>query len=106
MLVFKFCLFLSFPLKRDFFVLRSQTDSGPGIQAALNYYSDQDNRWNIGDVFATPAHVFLPGGTYTLKTKLDLRLGSLIMGDPQNMPVLKADAGFSAGILVQGYDGM
>lgn len=77
-----------------------------GIQAALNYYSDQDNRWNIGDVFATPAHVFLPGGTYTLKTKLDLRIGSLIMGDPQNMPVLKADAGFSAGILVQGYDGM
>jgi glucan 1,3-beta-glucosidase len=48
--------------------------------------------------------VFIPGGTYQLGSKLDLRKGTIIMGDPNNLPVLKAAPGFSASVLVDGYD--
>ncbi|KAL5320242.1 hypothetical protein ACEPPN_011043 [Leptodophora sp. 'Broadleaf-Isolate-01'] len=80
------------------------SDATPGIQAALNYYDGQNTRWSVGSKMAIPAHVFLPGGTYLLKSKLDLRVGTIIMGDPQNPPILKADPGFSGSVLVQGYD--
>lgn len=82
------------------------SDATPGIQAALNYYDGQNTRWSVGSKMAIPAHVFLPGGTYLLKSKLDLRVGTIIMGDPQNPPILKADPGFSGSVLVQGYDGV
>lgn len=81
-------------------------DATPSIQAALNYYDGQTTRWQVGSKMAIPAHVFLPGGTYLLKSKLDLRVGTIIMGDPQNPPILKADPAFSGNVLVQGYDGM
>ncbi|CZT49770.1 related to exo-beta-1,3-glucanase [Rhynchosporium secalis] len=81
------------------------SDATPGIQAALNYYNGQTTRWQVGSKMAIPAHVFLPGGTYLLRSKLDLRVGTIIMGDPQNPPIFKADAGFSGDTLVQGYDG-
>jgi len=81
-------------------------DATPSIQAALNYYDGQTTRWQVGSKMAIPAHVFLPGGTYLLKSKLDLRVGTIIMGDPQNPPILRADTAFSGNVLVQGYDGM
>ncbi|KAG4410993.1 hypothetical protein IFR04_015871 [Cadophora malorum] len=80
-------------------------DATPSIQAALNYYDGQTTRWQVGSKMAIPAHVFLPGGTYLLKSKLDLRVGTIIMGDPQNPPILRADTAFSGNVLVQGYDG-
>lgn len=80
-------------------------DSTAAIQAALNYYDDQTSRWSVGSKMSTPAHVFLPSGTYILGSKLDLRVGTIIMGDPQNLPILKAGPGFSGGVLIQGYDG-
>ncbi|KAL3428246.1 putative exo-beta-1,3-glucanase [Phlyctema vagabunda] len=79
-------------------------DSAPAIQKALNDDGRGGNRWSSGVVTAMPAHVFLPGGTYTLNTQLDLRLGTIIMGDPQNPPILKAAAGFSGSTLIRGYD--
>ena len=79
-------------------------DSTGAIQNALNDDGRGGNRYNSGVVTAMPAHVFIPGGTYILKSKLDLRLGTIIMGDPQNPPILKAAAGFSGDILIQGYD--
>jgi glucan 1,3-beta-glucosidase len=79
-------------------------DQAAAIQAALNSDGRGGNRWSSGVVTAEPAHVFLPGGTYTLHTRLDLRLGTIIMGDPQNPPILKAAPGFSDSTLIRGYD--
>jgi glucan 1,3-beta-glucosidase len=80
-------------------------DQTAAIQAALNTDGRGGNRFSSGVVTAQPAHVFLPGGTYTLGSQLDLRLGTIIMGDPQNPPILKAAAGFTGSILVKGRDG-
>ncbi|PQE14044.1 glucan endo-13-beta-glucosidase protein [Rutstroemia sp. NJR-2017a BBW] len=79
-------------------------DATPFIQAALNDDGRGGNRYSSGVVTAEPAHVFIPGGTYTLHSQLDLRLGTIIMGDPQNPPILKAAAGFSGDTLINGYD--
>ncbi len=79
-------------------------DQAAAIQAALNTDGRGGNRWRSGVVTAEPAHVFLPGGTYQLNTRLDLRLGTIIMGDPQNPPILKAAPGFAGDVLIRGYD--
>jgi glucan 1,3-beta-glucosidase len=41
-----------------------------------------------------PAVVYLPSGTYLLTGSLQLYVGTLLVGDPVNPPVLKAVAGF------------
>jgi len=69
-------------------------DQTSAIQSALSTDGRDGNRYNSGVVTAQPAHVFLPGGTYTLGSQLDLRLGTIVMGDPQNPPVLKAALAF------------
>jgi len=79
-------------------------DQTAAIQSALNTDGRGGNRWSSGVVTAEPAHVFIPGGTYTLNSRLDLRIGTIIMGDPQNPPILKAAAGFSGDTLITGYD--
>ena len=78
-------------------------DQTAAIQNAINDDSQGGNRYK-GPLAAQPAHVFIPGGTYQLGSKLDLRKGTIIMGDPNNPPVLKAAPGFSAEVLIDGYD--
>ncbi|KAF9741995.1 hypothetical protein PMIN02_007890 [Paraphaeosphaeria minitans] len=78
-------------------------DQTAAIQDALNDDSQGGNRYQ-GPLAAQPAHVFIPGGTYQLGSKLDLRKGTIIMGDPNNPPVLKAVAGFPGEVLIDGYD--
>ncbi|KAH8601170.1 putative exo-beta-1,3-glucanase [Bisporella sp. PMI_857] len=90
---------LSYGAKND-----GSGDSSSAIQNALNDDGRGGNRWSSGVVTAMPAHVFIPGGTYILGSQLDLRLGTIIMGDPQNPPILKAAPGFSGNILIKGYD--
>jgi hypothetical protein len=51
-----------------------------------------------------PAEVFLPGGVYTLGSTLDLRLGTIIVGDPLNRPVIKASSDFVGSTLINGQD--
>lgn len=41
-----------------------------------------------------PAIVYLPGGTYLLESSLQLFVGTVLIGDPTNPPVLKAAANF------------
>lgn len=43
-------------------------------------------------------------GSYQLGSTLNLRVGTLIVGDPINPPVIKAAAGFNGDTLVNGYD--
>ncbi|KAJ5910572.1 Pectin lyase fold/virulence factor [Penicillium tannophilum] len=51
-----------------------------------------------------PAEVYLPGGTYTLGSTLTLTVGTIIVGDPQNPPIIKAASDFQGQFLVMGYD--
>lgn len=51
-----------------------------------------------------PAEVYLPGGTYTLGSTLTMTVGTIIVGDPQNPPVIKAAPNFQGQFLVMGYD--
>ena len=48
--------------------------------------------------------MYLPGGTYQLGSTLELRVGTVITGDPLDLPVLKAAEGFRGEVLVKGYD--
>lgn len=81
----------------------STGDQTAAIQNALNDNSQGGNRYQ-GPLAAQPAHIFIPGGTYQLGSKLDLRKGTIIMGDPNNPPILKAAPGFPAEVLIDGFD--
>ena len=61
------------------------------------------NRYQQG-VTTEPAVVYLPGGTYQISKTLDLRMGTVIVGDPQNLPIIKAAPGFQGDTVVNGYD--
>jgi len=79
-------------------------DQTAAIQRALDDDGQNGSREHRG-VTSRPAHVFLPGGTYTLGSKLKLRIGTIIMGDPQNPPILRASASFQGDTMIQGSDG-
>ncbi|KAL4918595.1 pectate lyase superfamily protein-domain-containing protein [Aspergillus aurantiobrunneus] len=51
-----------------------------------------------------PAIVYLPGGVYSLKESLQLYVGTVLMGDPTNPPVLKAEPGFSDDHMIYAKD--
>ncbi|KAJ6108055.1 hypothetical protein N7523_009378 [Penicillium sp. IBT 18751x] len=78
-------------------------DQTSSIQNAINDDGSGGSRQGQG-VTKFPAEVFLPGGTYQLGSTLNLRVGTVITGDPLNPPVLKASADFSDGTLINGYD--
>ncbi|KAE8356327.1 pectate lyase superfamily protein-domain-containing protein [Aspergillus coremiiformis] len=78
----------------------NQTSS---LQHAINDNGSGGSRKSSG-VTRYPAEVFLPGGTYQLGSTLELRVGTVITGDPLNPPVLKAASNFNGDTLVMGYD--
>ena len=79
------------------------TDDTQSLQNAINDDGSGGNRYN-NEVTTRPAEVFVPGGTYILTKQLDLRLNTILVGDPNNMPTFKASSGFSGGTVVNGYD--
>ncbi|KAJ6011880.1 hypothetical protein N7499_013150 [Penicillium canescens] len=78
-------------------------DQTSSIQNAINNDGSNGSRESKG-VARYPAEVFLPGGTYQLRSTLNLRVGTVITGDPLNPPVLKAAADFNGDTVVNGYD--
>lgn len=78
-------------------------DQTSAIQNAINDDGSNGSRKGQG-VTRYPAEVFLPGGTYQLGSTLDLRVGTVITGDPLNPPVLKASSSFNGDTLINGYD--
>jgi hypothetical protein len=78
-------------------------DQTASIQKAINDDGSNGSRASQG-VTRYPAEVFLPGGTYQLGSTLNLRVGTVITGDPLDPPVLKAAPGFSDGTLINGFD--
>lgn len=51
-----------------------------------------------------PAVVYLPPGIYQISKTLDLRMGTMIIGDPANPPTIKAAAGFQGDTVVNAYE--
>ena len=51
-----------------------------------------------------PAIVYLPSGTYLLRNSLQLYLGTVVVGNPLNPPVLKAATGFRTNFVVRAKD--
>lgn len=78
-------------------------DDTQNLQTAINDDGNGGNRYN-NEVSTRPAEVFVPGGTYKLTKQLDLRLNTILVGDPNNMLVLKASSDFNGGTVVNGYD--
>ena len=78
-------------------------DDTQALQNAINDDGKGGNRYN-NEVSTRPAEVFVPGGTYRLTKQLDLRLNTILVGDPNNMPVFKASSNFNGGTVVNGYD--
>ena len=73
------------------------TDDSAAIQAAMDFGNGTVPRG--GDSYGTtgaPAVVYIPGGTYLLKKPIQTYINTVIMGDPLDMPVLKAAHDFPA----------
>lgn len=51
-----------------------------------------------------PAVVYLPAGSYLMNSSIQLYIGTVLMGDPLNPPVLKAIANFPNDHIVYGKD--
>ncbi|KAJ5949866.1 Pectin lyase fold/virulence factor [Penicillium verhagenii] len=78
-------------------------DQTAKLQKAIDDDGNGGTRKGKG-VTRYPAEVYLPGGTYTLGSTLTLTVGTIIVGDPQNPPVIRASPNFQGQFLVMGYD--
>ncbi len=78
-------------------------DDTDSLQNAINADGMGGNRYR-NEVTTRPAEVFVPGGEYLISRTVDLRLNTILVGDPNNPPVFKATPGFSGGSLINGYD--
>ncbi|KAL8699754.1 MAG: hypothetical protein Q9201_005821 [Fulgogasparrea decipioides] len=79
------------------------TDDTDALQRAINDDGSNGNRYK-NEVTTRPAQVFVPGGTYILKKQLDMRLNTILVGDPNDRPVFKASSGFQGSLLINGDD--
>lgn len=82
-------------------------DDTDKLQKAINAISADPNGAGTrykNEVTTRPALVYVPGGTYKLTKPLDLRLNTILVGDPLHRPVFKASANFNGDILINGND--
>lgn len=96
-----------YPVYRNVLDYGAQND-GSGdqtakIQKAIDDDGNGGSRKGQG-VTRYPAEVFLPGGVYQLESTLYLTVGTIIVGDPQNPPIIRAGTNFDGQFLVMGYD--
>ena len=78
-------------------------DDTDALQQAINDDGNKGNRYR-NEVTTRPALVYVPSGTYILTKKLDMRLNTILVGDPKNRPVFKASANFQGSIMIDGVD--
>ncbi|KAI9927862.1 hypothetical protein MW887_002714 [Aspergillus wentii] len=73
-----------------------QKDSSEAIQAAINVGASNgpSRSSQVMGTTGQPVIVYLPAGTYRLDKGLQLWVGTVIVGDPTDLPVLKASSGF------------
>lgn len=78
-------------------------DQTPKLQHAIDDDNNGGTRKGQG-VTRYPAEMYLPSGTYTLGSTLNLTVGTIIVGNPSNRPVIKASRDFHGQFLIMGYD--
>ncbi|KAL4778682.1 pectate lyase superfamily protein-domain-containing protein [Aspergillus varians] len=83
-----------------------QSDASPAIQKAIRDGPSGGPGRDTKAMGTTsqPAIIYLPGGTYLLKSGLQLYVGTVLIGDPTNPPVLKAAPGFSGDHIIWAKD--
>ncbi|KAL2219267.1 putative exo-beta-1,3-glucanase [Thermoascus aurantiacus ATCC 26904] len=82
------------------------TDASAAIQAAITAGASNgpDRSQNAMGTTGQPAVVYLPAGTYLMESSIQLYVGTVVVGDPINPPVLKASANFPHDHIVYGKD--
>lgn len=90
-----------------------QNDASMAIQEAISSagISNMDNGnggprrdTNSFGTTGQPAVVYIPGGTYLLRNRLQLYLGTVVVGDALNQPVFKIAPDFPAAVVVNAKD--
>jgi glucan 1,3-beta-glucosidase len=85
--------YYTYPVYRNVFNYGAKNDGSgdqtAALQQALNDDGRGGNRYQQGLTYE-PAELFLPSGIYTIGSKLDLRMGTIIVGDPINPPIIRA----------------
>lgn len=51
-----------------------------------------------------PALIYVPAGTYKISKSVKMLVGTMMIGDPLNKPVLKADANLGTNPIIDGFD--
>lgn len=99
--------FLSTEVKKNYPVFRNvvkdfgadntgQNDAAGAIQIAIEAGASNGPKRNARSMGTTgqPAIVYLPSGTYLMKSSVQFFVGTVLVGDPTNPPVLKAAPDF------------
>ncbi|KAE8148799.1 pectate lyase superfamily protein-domain-containing protein [Aspergillus avenaceus] len=81
-------------------------DASAAIQKAIEAGSSNGPSRKSSSMGTTgqPAVIYLPGGTYLLKSSLQSYIGTVIVGDPTDPPVLKAASGFPLSHMIYAKD--
>ncbi|KAF1351319.1 putative exo-beta-1,3-glucanase [Delphinella strobiligena] len=80
-------------------------DATKAIQKAIDTGNSFANRTtNSLGTTGQPAVVYLPSGTYTISSPLQLYVGTVLMGNPLNPPIIKASTGFNGNTMIYGKD--
>lgn len=82
------------------------SDSSSAIQKAINDGSGSGQTRNTNSLGTTgqPAVVYLPAGTYTIESPLQLYVGTVLMGDPIHGSKIQAGSNFNGDTLIYGKD--
>jgi glucan 1,3-beta-glucosidase len=82
------------------------SDDTAAIQKAIDV-GDSSGTRATGTGFGMtgqPAVVYFPAGTYSIKSTLSNRVGTMLVGDPTNRPIIKASSTFTGTYLLVGHD--
>lgn len=97
----------NYPVYRNVLTYGVKNDGSANQTAALQNVIDTDGQGDTRHGHGTtyePAEVYLPPGIYTLGGTLNLRLGTVVTGDPSNPAIIKASSDFLGDTLVNGQD--
>ena len=82
------------------------TDDTATIQRAIDTGDSSGSRAKGSQFGMTgqPAVVYFPSGTYSVSSTVTNRVGTILMGDPTNRPVIHAASNFTGTYLIIGHD--
>src|SRR3569833_75201 len=82
------------------------SDDAAAIQKAIDTGDSSGTRAakQTKDKTGQPAVVYFPPGTYAVKSTISNRVGTILMGDPTNRPIIMVVFGFLCSFFVVGHD--